>query len=803
MAVFLETWMNGGFGRTLGSFDEMYFRSLVLEAEEFPTENELETKIASNSFILENIFYIYGARFASYLALNFGPDKLTQWFRTGPGDFYKKFTTKFHDIFQMDIYDAWNEFILFEKDFQKSNIQKLLAHPLTKSKRLSHEAFGWITQPFLDKSGNNVLFGFHRPHELAQVQKFNLNSGESESIISLPTPSIVQVSSTAYDEELNLYFFTTNNNQLYRDLWVLDNSTEERKLLFEDCRIGNLTISPNTHELLGIEHSSGIVSLVYSAHPFVKLERILQFDIGDEIHQLAVSPSGKLLAAVIHESSGEQKIILMDVDSVKTGDDIRFEILYTAGSPENISWSPDEQFIFWNAYTSGVSNIYRMQLTTRKVEVLSHTMRGLFRPLIISQDSIFAFEFTSDGFVPVMIANRPAEYVPAISYLGQLILDKYPDLMNLNLPSKSDTTLLSPFPEKEYNSIAELSIQTFVPVISGFQSQKVLGFFGRIADPVLNHDLFFEFGYSPFKENSISPKLHLKLKYNYKKQFEIGIDHNAADFYDLFNKRKRGMNGTKITLGNTHYWVYDNPLKIKQHTEVAFYTRINFLNDNIIRVSQPDFFTAYSNFEIKNLRRSIGSSDFEYGNNFTAAFMLFGAQQKTPQVSYQIWSEFSNRTTWMMPHNILLLGIAGGYLKPNDELTQSGFFFGSFGNRAVENVDVKQYRNVFSFPGTPVYSLTASNFIKLSAENNFPPFRTSNIFLGRHYLSHIDCSVFSQGLLTKSDQGKYWGNAGVQLNFVFKHWDNLESTFSAGIARAWFERGNDWEWFLSLKLLKN
>ena len=44
MAVFLETWMNGGYGRTLGSFDEMYFRSLVLDNQDFPSEIELDTK---------------------------------------------------------------------------------------------------------------------------------------------------------------------------------------------------------------------------------------------------------------------------------------------------------------------------------------------------------------------------------------------------------------------------------------------------------------------------------------------------------------------------------------------------------------------------------------------------------------------------------------------------------------------------------------------------------------------------------------------------------------------------------------
>lgn len=804
MAVFLETWMNGGYGRTLGSFDEMYFRSLVLDSLDFPTEIELDTKIARNSFLLETIFYIYGSRFASYLTLKYGPEKLIEWFRTESDECYQNFESKFFDIYDLKMVSAWNEFVIFEKNFQKTNIQKLNAYPLTEIRRLGAENFGWITQPYLDQSGQNILFGFHRPHQLAEIQKFYIASRISQKITTLPTPSLLQVSSTAYDKNLGLFFFTTNNNQLFRDLWVLDIDKDEKKLLFEDCRVGSITIAPTTHELWGIEHSASAASLVYSAYPFDMLKIILQLEIGDEIQQLSVSPSGKYLSAVLHQNSGEQKIVLMYTDSIKSSVKIKYETLYISGSPENISWSPDEQYILWNAYTNGVSNIYRLNLSTRQVDVLSNTLRGLFRPLYISQDSLFAFEFTTEGFIPVMIANKPAEYVPAISYLGQLILDKNPNLMDLNLPSSDESKQqLTTSPEAKYNGLTNLAVQTFVPVITGFQSQKVLGFFGHIADPVLNHDLSFEVGYSPFKENSLNPKFHAKLKYDYKKQIEFGIDHNAADFYDLFNSRKRGMMGTKITLGHTYYWVYDNPLKVKQQTQLTIYKDVKFINDNLVQVSEPDFLVMQSTFDSKNQRKSIGSVDFEYGNDFSASLLVYGENMKNPRIAYQIWTEFGDLSTWLFPHNILYFRIAGGYHQPNDVLRHARFYFGGFGNREVENVDAKQYRKVFRFPGIPIYSLSAERFVKLMIENNFPPIRFSNISIRRHYLSYIDFSIYLQGLIAKSEQGKYWGDIGGQINFVFKHWDNLESTISSGIAKAWFQNGSDWEWFLSLKLLKN
>ena len=804
IAVFLETWMNGGYGRTMGSFDEMYFRSLVLENMDFPTELEVDTKLSHNSFLLETIFYIYGSRFASYLVLKYGPDRLIDWYKTEPGEFYENFESKFYDIYKTDMVDEWEEFINFEKDFQLSNIKKLRSAPQTDIKRLSEDNFGWVTQPYLDRSGRNVFFGYHHSHQLAEIQKFNLQYQISEQISSLPSPSMLQVASTAYDKNLDLFFFTTNNNQLYRDIWLLDVGKEDKRLLFKDCRVGNLSVSPTTHELWGIEHTASSAALVYSVYPYEKLEYLIQFDIGDEIQQLSVSPSGNFLAAVLHQSSGEQKVILFKVDELKTEASIKYEILYNSGSPENISWSPDEQFIFWNAYTSGVSNIYRLQIPTLKVEVLTHTLRGLFRPLYVNQDSLFAFEFSTQGFIPVMIANKSAEFVPAITYLGQLILDKYPNLMNLNL---SDDYIsqesLNVTKSEKYNGLAHLQIQTFIPVITGFQSQKVLGFFGHIADPVLDHDLTFEVGYSPFKKNDIIPKFHAKFKYEYKKRLEISADHNATDFYDLFNDRKRGMIGNKFTLGYTNYWVYDNPLKIKQQSQIAIYKDVEFINDNLTRVSEPDFMVAQTIFDYTNHRKSIGSSDYEYGTNFTTTLMVFGADPKDPQFSYQLWTEFGDLSTWLFPHNIFNLRLSAGYHELNERLFQSKFFFGGFGNREVDNIDVKQYRKVFRFPGIPMYSLAADKFVKVFMENDFPPIRFSNMALWRHFLNHIDFSIYTQGLVVQSEQGKYWGNVGGQINFIFKHWDNLESTFSAGIAKAWFENGNDWEWFLSLKLLRN
>ena len=808
IAVFMETWLSGGFGRTLGNFDEMYFRTMVLDNEEFPSQQMIDAKLSHNSFLLETLFYLYGARFASYLAIKYGADKLIAWFRTMPGDFYGGFINKFETVFKADFDEEWNSFIQYEKDFQQENIKRLKAAQVSPVKRLMNKAIGWPTQPYYDPADHSLIWGDHRPHHLARIQKFNLTNSKTKEISSLQTPSMYQVASTAFDFETGLFFYTTNNNQLYRDTWALDVETGDQKLLFRDSRIGDLSVSPLTHELWGVKHAGGKVSLVYSPYPYNIIEQVAQFNLGDEIQQLSVSPSGKYLAATLLRSSGQQSIILINCDSLKADQPFRYENVTEKGTPENPSWSIDERFIYWNAFSNGVSNIYRINagepLRKSSIEPISHTIRGLFKPVYLSEDSLFAFEFTNEGLIPVLIPNKPVSNLPAIHYLGEEVIKKNNVVYNwLVKPVEESSSLMSNYQEEVYNGLANLKILTFIPVITGFQKQKVLGFFTHIADPLITHDITMEFGYSPFDENPLGPKYHFKAKYEYKKRYTMGVDYNATDFYDLFNERKRGLIGTKLKLGHTHYWVYDNPLKIKQESEIAAYTDFEFFNDNLVKVSEPDFLVAQTIFNSKDLRRSIGSSDFEFGNEFTTTAMFFGSNPDDPQYASQIFSEWDNFSTFLWSHNVFHFKLAAGYHWKNKNLFQAKFFFGGFGNREVENVDVKQFRKVFRFPGIPIYNLDAERFVKVMFEDNLPPVRFSNASIGQHYLSHIDFSIYSQGLIVKSPLGTKWVDAGAQLNLIFKHWFNLESTLSAGIANAWFEGGDSWEWFVSYKLLKN
>ena len=85
----------------------------------------------------------------------------------------------------------------------------------------------------------------------------------------------------------------------------------------------------------------------------------------------------------------------------------------------------------------------------------------------------------------------------------------------------------------------------------------------------------------------------------------------------------------------------------------------------------------------------------------------------------------------------------------------------------------------------------------------FRRYRIPNVFVASIELKNINLSIFSQGLLSDSPDINKIIDVGAQINIMFQHWYNLESTVSAGFAKAWWQNGNDTEWFISWKLLKD
>jgi hypothetical protein len=62
---------------------------------EFPDDIYLDGYLGHNSFLLETLYYMYGGRFITHLAIKYGNEKALKWFSTENSDFLIGYKSRF------------------------------------------------------------------------------------------------------------------------------------------------------------------------------------------------------------------------------------------------------------------------------------------------------------------------------------------------------------------------------------------------------------------------------------------------------------------------------------------------------------------------------------------------------------------------------------------------------------------------------------------------------------------------------------------------------------------------------------
>ena len=145
MAVFFETWMAGGLGRAQGYYDEMVFRAKVRDDAPFYDPLSLVSEGVRVDFQVGTNAYLYGTRFITYLAYAYSPEKVVEWARRDEGS-RRSYEEEFDRVFGKRLNDAWQDWIVFEKEFQGDNLEAVRLYPTTEFQALAPEALGSVSR---------------------------------------------------------------------------------------------------------------------------------------------------------------------------------------------------------------------------------------------------------------------------------------------------------------------------------------------------------------------------------------------------------------------------------------------------------------------------------------------------------------------------------------------------------------------------------------------------------------------------------------------------------------------------------
>jgi hypothetical protein len=790
IATYLETWMNGGLGRAIGPYDEMVFRTLVRDSLTIYDVVGLESEGTTIDFQVGTNSYLYGTRFISYLALQYGNDSLLAWVNRSEGS-RRYFSSQFEKVFGRSLENEWSRWIQWEREWQRSNLDAIRRHPTTASRPLTDRVLGSVSRAYHDSATSSIIVAVRYPGQEAHIASIDIATGKFTRIRDIVGATGLSVTSLAFDAVSRTLFYTTNNSD-WRHLLALDLATGRTRVLLRDARIGDLAFNAADRSLWGVRHDNGFSTLVRVPHPYTEWNQVVTLPYARDLFDIDVSPDGRALTGSMSEISGDTRLVRLNIAAL-LGGDATHEVLFEFGewSPANFVFSRDGRFLFGSSYYSGVSNVFRYDIAQRRMDALSNAETGFFKPLPVSGDSLVTFVYSRTGFVPAMIPNTVARSVSAIRFLGNEIAERRSDVQSWM--SKVDTTVSVDglaAATGSYSTPRNFKLDNAYPIVEGYEDAAgnyavAGGMRLNFSDRIGATGLELSASFSPGQNLEQYERLHLRGVFRHW-NWKVSGALNRADFYDLVGPTKTSRRGYSLAIQYQRNLYLDGPTSLGYTVQAAGYGDLATVPEFQNVAASFDRLAAFSgDLHYKSLRRSLGAIDDELGATWDAAVRgNYVNGELLPRLSVEAARGF------LLPldHSSLWFRAgAGTALGANRSDPFARFYFGGFGNNWVDHREIKQFRSAESFPGLEINQAGGATYGKAQLEWTSPPLRFRRVGVPSAYLRWAALSVFATGLVTDPDNAtdrSTLGSLGAQLDFRLVTLSHLDSTLSFGSAVA-------------------
>ena len=812
IAVFLETWMGGGYGRAQGAYDEMVFRSMVRDNAYFYDPLGLESEGSRIDFQVGVNHYLYGTRFLSYLAYTYSPEKLIAWVRRQEGS-QSHYTAQFQQVYGKALDDVWQDWIKFERGFQTKNLDAVRLFETTTYQDISDRGLGSVSRAFYNPNTRRLNWALRYPGVVAHIGDMSIDDGKMRNLADIKGPMLYSVTSLALDAESNTMFYTADNYAL-RDLMSIDMETGETRMLQKDIRVGELVFNKSGRALWGVRHANGMATLVRMPYPYEKWNQIHSFPYGQVLYDMDISPDGKYLSTSFGEADGAQSLRVFEVDKLLDDDVTPFRKFdFGQALPEGFVFSPDGRFLYGSSYFTGISNIFRYELATEELEAVSNAESGFFRPIPRDDGSLIVFRYTGQGFVPTIIDPKPLDDVSAISFLGTEIIRKYPQLQEWQVGSPADVPLDELITnESDYSGFENIGLQSIYPIVEGYKDEFAFGFNASFSDPIMLESIDLSVSNSINSDLPSGEDIHAELMWQHVSTrqtplsgtWTMALRHNPADFYDLFGPTKLGLKGQSASVGYAKTLVYDQPREMNVEFDLSHYINLDTLpRYQNVNVTFDELTTLSASLSYSYVRKSLGSVDDEKGYKWR----IVGSQSHVNGDNIpKFFGNFDFGYALPWGHSSIWLRNSAGFAIGEVDDEFANFFFGGFGNNYVDRGDIKRYRHDYAMPGFELNELGGRNYYRSMLEWNLPPVRFRNVGGSRFYLSWARPALFASTIVTNSDNSSIRRNVssiGAQVDFQFTILSQLSMTLSMGYAVGFGDGviGSPDEFMVSLKVL--
>jgi hypothetical protein len=801
-AVFFETWMAGGLGRAQGGYDEMVFRAKVRDNDKLYSPLGLESEGINVDFQIGANDYLYGTRFFSYLALTYGPDKVVQWLRRDDqsAGFY---ASQFKRVFGKPLDDAWSDWHAYEREFQKANLAKLSAYPLTEVQHLSPRGLGSMSRGYIDERNNQLVAAFRYPGQVGFVGTMDLATGKLRRLVDLKGMMLYFVTNLAFDPDGRKVYYV-NDNRAYRDLLEVDVDTGKKRMLLRDARIGDIVFNHRDKSIWGIRHQNGYATIVRVPPPYAGFNQIHTFDYGITPFDLDISPDGTRISASYGEVNGTQSVRVWNLQSFEQGNGpeevARLDL--PPSTPEGFTFSPDGKALYGTSYYTGVSNVFRFDIASQKYDVLSNASTGFFRPMPRPDGQLLVYEFTGEGLNPSLIKPEVKSDLGTVEFLGTRVVNTHPELKTWGVGSPAKVDLDARIKARGmYHATERMKLAAAYPIVEGYKQKAALGYYFHFEDPLQFHQLDAAFSISPYGHMRHKERIHADIEYR-SLDWKIRYWHNDADIYDLAGPVLRSRKGDAVIISYDKAKIYDPPRQLNVFGSVAGHWGLEQLPSAQNIVSPKNIYSAELGVRYTNTRQSLGGVDHEKG---FAGRIVSGVDMAEDRLYPHLYAGADYGVALPWPNSSVWAYAAAGFAAGEPESPLGAYYFGSFRNNYVDNRPEKRYRELESFPGFDIDQIAARQFGKITGEINLPPVRFEEVGTAAFFLSYARPALFAGAMAFKSpDKHSYrLFDIGAQVDLGFTVVMRLPMVFSVGVAHGFGDKDIDGqtELLASLKIL--
>jgi hypothetical protein len=480
----------------------------------------------------------------------------------------------------------------------------------------------------------------------------------------------------------------------------------------------------------------------------------------------------------------------------------------TMGSavPEGFVFSPDGRYLFGSSFYTGVSNIYRYELATEKLDAVSNAALGFFRPLALDDSQLIVLRYGAKGFVPTQIEAKPTEDLSAVTFLGEQVAEKYPTVQSWVAQVPSTIPYESQIVRQgAYRPAHQLEFDSLIPVIKGYFDSVSLGANARFSDPIGWAWINVDTTYSPDNSLPSNQRLHAIVTAHIP-EWTAGAAWNRDDFYDLFGPTKRSLAGYNGYVSYDHFFIYDLPQTMDIKAKVAYYGDLVTLPgfQNVLSPTS-NLFTADVGYTSVDTRNSPGAVDDETGNRWSLKAHTYSAPG---EFIPSIRGTFDVGFPLPLDHSSIWLRTGAAVSSGARENPLSNFYLGGFGNNYVDSSDnggAQRYRELLSMPGFEIDALQGKSLVKAMLEWCIPPARFEALGSPGFYVSWARPALFATALGTDLNDAAHRQEAydvGGQLDFQLHVMHRFPMMLSVGAAQGFHGGGfATTEFMLSLQVL--